>query len=149
MRRVAPGSALGFILYLPPVDPARVMNPLMQRFIPRRDFDFGAYLSVLRQFSRSQRVSPAVALGWTRDGLLDWPSALLRAERIISSMTTIERSQPEAMDEASRSRIAADAGATLDEVESLLTRFFLMRDRVRELESMSLWRRFKILFLGR
>jgi signal recognition particle GTPase len=73
---------------------------------------------------------------------LIWHSVQIR--QIIDAMTDEERSNPDLIDSSRRTRIASSSGTHPQEVEKLLAQFHQLRALMRQMASMSLWQRIKL-----
>ena len=78
------------------------------------------------------------------DALEDSKTSLLRIRDMIDSMTEEERRDPDCIDLSHRSRIAAESGAQLEEVEQFLEQFKQIRILMRRMAQMSIWERIKM-----
>ena len=71
--------------------------------------------------------------------------ALNRIRQIIDAMTDEERSNPGIIDSSRRSRIARSSGTQPNDVEQFLAQFDQVRVLMRQMASMSLWQRLKMI----
>jgi signal recognition particle GTPase len=71
--------------------------------------------------------------------------ALHRIRQIIDAMTDEERSNPDIIDSSRRSRIAASSCTQPNDVEQFLAQFDQVRALMRQMASMSLWQRVKMM----
>jgi signal recognition particle subunit SRP54 len=71
--------------------------------------------------------------------------ALNRIRQIIGAMTAEERSNPDIIDSSRRSRIATSSGTQPSDVEEFLAQFGQVRALMRQMASMSLWQRIKMI----
>ena len=67
-----------------------------------------------------------------------------RVRRVIDAVPDQERAYSEVIDAAARSRIAASAGTTPEQVGRFLSQFQRLRGVMLELAGMSLWQRIKL-----
>src|SRR5262249_26468903 len=70
--------------------------------------------------------------------------ALNRIRQIIDAMTDEERRNPDLIDSRRRSRIATSSRTQPTEVERLLAQFDQVRALMRQMASMSVWQRIKM-----
>ena len=70
--------------------------------------------------------------------------ALKRIQGMIDSMTKEERGDPDIIDPSRRRRIAAGSGAEPHEVKQFLDQFDQVRTLMRQMASMSIWERIKM-----
>jgi len=70
--------------------------------------------------------------------------ALKRVQGMIDSMTKIERNDPDIIDAGRRRRIAAGAGVQPHEVSQFLKQFDTVRALMKQMMSMSVWQRIKM-----
>ncbi len=75
----------------------------------------------------------------------DPEAALRRVQGMIDSMTKKERRDPDIIDNSRRRRIAAGAGIEPSEIKQFLTQFDQMRSLIKQMASMSLWQRVKMM----
>ena len=73
---------------------------------------------------------------------LIWHSVQIR--QIIDAMTDEERSNPDLIGSSRRTRIASSSGTHPQEVEKFLAQFHQLRALMRQMASMSLWQRIKL-----
>jgi signal recognition particle subunit SRP54 len=71
-----------------------------------------------------------------------WQSVQIR--QMIDAMTDEERSNPDLIDSSQRKRIASSSGTQPQEVEKLLAQFHQVRALMRQVASMNLWQRIKL-----
>jgi signal recognition particle subunit SRP54 len=71
--------------------------------------------------------------------------ALNRIRQIIDAMTNEERRNPDIIDRSRRSRIAASSGTHPHDVERFLAQFDQVRGLMRQMASMTLWQRIKMI----
>ena len=71
--------------------------------------------------------------------------ALNRLPQVIAAMTDEERSNPDLIDSSRRTRIATNSGTDPQEVEKFLAQFHQVRALMRQMGSMSLWQRIKLI----
>jgi hypothetical protein len=74
----------------------------------------------------------------------DPETALRRVRGVIDSMTPGERANPAIIDRSHRRRIAAGAGVQPNEVKQFLRQFGQVRALMKQMASMSLWERIKL-----
>ena len=72
-----------------------------------------------------------------------WQSVQIR--QMIDAMTDEERSNPDLIDSSRRTRIATNSGTDPQEVEKFLAQFHQVRALMRQMASMSLWQRIKLI----
>jgi signal recognition particle subunit SRP54 len=70
--------------------------------------------------------------------------ALKRVQGMIDSMTKKERNDPDIIDAGRRRRIAAGAGVEPQEVSQFLKQFDTVRALMKQMMSMSVWQRIKM-----
>ena len=70
--------------------------------------------------------------------------ALGRVQGMIDSMTKKEKADPDAIDQSRRKRIAAGAGVEPHEVKQFLVQFDQVRAMMKQMASMSIWQRLKM-----
>ncbi|MCX7701656.1 MAG: signal recognition particle protein [Gemmataceae bacterium] len=75
----------------------------------------------------------------------DPESALRRIQGMIDSMTKEERQNPDIIDLSRRRRIAAGSGVQPHEVKQFLAQFDQVRTLMKQMASMSLWQRLKMM----
>jgi signal recognition particle subunit SRP54 len=63
---------------------------------------------------------------------------------MIDSMTRKEKADPDAIDQSRRKRIAAGAGVEPHEVKQFLHQFDQVRSMMKQMASMSIWQRLKM-----
>jgi signal recognition particle subunit SRP54 len=71
--------------------------------------------------------------------------ALKRVQGMIDSMTRKERSDPDLIDQSRRRRIAVGAGVEPHEVKQFLHQFDQVRALMKQMASMSIWQRMKMM----
>ncbi len=71
--------------------------------------------------------------------------ALKRIQGMIDSMTKLERTDPDIIDLSRRRRIAAGAGVEPHEIKQFLGQFNQVRTIMKQMASMSLWQRLKMM----
>jgi signal recognition particle subunit SRP54 len=71
--------------------------------------------------------------------------ALKRVQGMIDSMTRKERQDPDLIDAGRRRRIAAGAGVQPHEVSQFLKQFDTVRALMKQMMSMSVWQRIRLL----
>jgi signal recognition particle subunit SRP54 len=74
----------------------------------------------------------------------DPEEALLRVQGMIDSMTKKEKADPDIIDQSRRKRIAAGAGVEPHEVKQFLGQFDQVRGMMKQMASMSIWQRLKM-----
>ena len=75
----------------------------------------------------------------------DPEEALKRVQGMIDSMTKKERADPDLVDQSRRRRIAAGAGVEPSEVKQFLQQFDQVRVLMKQMSSMSMWQRVKMM----
>ena len=75
----------------------------------------------------------------------DPEDAMRRVQGIIDSMTKKERANPDLIDQNRRRRIAAGAGVQPHEVKQFLNQYDQMRSLMKQMSSMSMWSRLKMM----
>ncbi|HLW68371.1 MAG TPA: signal recognition particle protein [Gemmataceae bacterium] len=75
----------------------------------------------------------------------DPEAALKRIQGMIDAMTKDERRNPDIIDISRRRRIAAGSGTQPHEIKQFLTQFEQIRTLMRQMASMSMWQRFKMM----
>jgi signal recognition particle subunit SRP54 len=70
--------------------------------------------------------------------------ALQRVQGMIDSMTKKEKADPDSIDQSRRKRIAAGAGVEPHEVKQFLQQFDQVRAMMKQMASMSIWQRIKM-----
>jgi len=74
----------------------------------------------------------------------DPEAALKRVQGMIDSMTKKEKNDPDIIDQSRRRRIAAGSGTEPHEVKQFLTQFDQVRSLMKQMASMSIWQRMKM-----
>ena len=74
---------------------------------------------------------------------LIWQTVQIR--QMIAAMTDEERSNPDLIDSSRQTRIATNSGTDPQEVEKFLAQFHQVRALMRQMGSMSLWQRIKLI----
>jgi signal recognition particle subunit SRP54 len=75
----------------------------------------------------------------------DPEEAMKRVQGIIDSMTKKERANPDIIDQNRRRRIAAGSGVQPHEVKQFLTQYDQMKALMKQMSSMSMWSRLKMM----
>jgi signal recognition particle subunit SRP54 len=75
----------------------------------------------------------------------DPEAALKRVQGMIDSMTNKERRDPDVIDNSRRRRIASGSGVEPHEIKQFLTQFDQMRALMKQMASMSIWQRVKMM----
>src|SRR5262249_9507072 len=148
----APCPRCGSLVWFPAANPRRASAPAatvppMTASLPG-DFTLDDFCKQLGQIAQMYEIKDTVACLLTREG--DDPKDLPRRVRgRVQSMTAEERPDPALIDRDRRRRIAAGSGTRVAEVEHFLSQFEKVRELMRGIAKMSLWRRIKmVLGLG-
>jgi signal recognition particle subunit SRP54 len=75
----------------------------------------------------------------------DPEDAMKRVQGIIDSMTKKERNNPDIIDQNRRRRIAAGSGVQPHEVKQFLSQYEMMRGLMKQMSSMSMWSKLKMM----
>jgi len=107
----------------------------LQRKIARQEFDFEDFLQQLRQIKKMGNIKDLIAMipgvGNAVKDLDVSDDSFKHIEAIILSMTPEERTNPEILNGARRSRIAKGSGTNVQEVISLLRQFEQMKKMMK------------------
>jgi len=107
----------------------------LQRKIARQEFDFEDFLQQLRQIKKMGNIKDLIAMipgvGNAVKDLDVSDDSFKHIEAIILSMTPEERTNPEILNGARRSRIAKGSGTNVQEVNSLLRQFEQMKKMMK------------------
>ncbi|WP_061960461.1 signal recognition particle protein [Demequina flava] len=104
------------------------------------DFTFTDFLSQMQQLknmgSMKKMLGMLPGMGQMRDQIENFDEReLVRTEAIVQSMTPLERDNPKVLNGSRRSRIAAGAGTTVTEVNSLVKRFEQAQQMMRAMSA--------------
>jgi signal recognition particle GTPase len=101
-----------------------------------------------RAFDRLPRMT--AAMNGEERKMLHMIWQLVQTRHMIAAMTDEERSNPDLIDSGRRTRIATNSGTDPQEVEKFLAQFQQVRAVKRQMASMSLWQRIKLVIgIGR
>jgi len=107
----------------------------LQRKIARQEFDFEDFLQQIRQIKKMGNIKDLIAMipgvGNAVKDLDVSDDSFKHIEAIILSMTPEERTNPEILNGARRSRIAKGSGTNVQEVNSLLRQFEQMKKMMK------------------
>jgi signal recognition particle subunit SRP54 len=95
-------------------------------------------IGMKEMIGRMPGMAQRIAAGW------DPEVALKRVRGMIDSMTKKERKDPDIIDAGRRRRIAAGSGVQPHEVSQFLKQFDTVRALMKEMMSMSVWQRIKM-----
>lgn len=120
----------------------------LERKLRQEEFTFDDYQEQLQHLRRMGSPEELISLipgmknlPMLRNVPLD-EKQLVRTEAIINSMTNEERKNPHLIDGCRRKRIAQGSGTTVQEVNRLLSQFFLMRKMMKQYSTAKRWDRF-------
>lgn len=112
----------------------------MEKKLRANSFDFEDFLDQMRQMKKlgplEQILSLLPGVGNKLQGLQIDEKQMARVEAVILSMTPAERRDPALLNGSRRRRIAAGSGATIQDVNRLLTQFEQMRKMMRGMVAM-------------
>jgi signal recognition particle subunit SRP54 len=104
----------------------------------RKQFEAIAEMGMKDMISRMPGMSEMILEGE------DPEEALKRVRGMIDSMTVSERADPAIIDRTRRRRLAAGAGVRPHQVKQFLQQFGQVRALMRQMATMSLWQRIKM-----
>jgi signal recognition particle subunit SRP54 len=104
----------------------------------RKQFEMIANVGMKDMISRMPGMSEMIPEGE------DPEEALKRVQGMIDSMTKKERKDPDLIDQSRRRRIAEGSGVEPHEIKQFLHQFDQVRTLMRQMASMSLWQRMKM-----
>jgi signal recognition particle subunit SRP54 len=111
----------------------------MEAKLAEGDFDFEDFLDQLRQLKRLGSVTDLLKMVPGMNQLSkqvdpqEATKSLKQVEAIISSMTIVERRNPEVLNGSRRRRIATGSGTTVQDVNQLVKQFRDMRKMMKEM----------------
>jgi signal recognition particle subunit SRP54 len=111
----------------------------MEEKIRKAEFDFNDFLETIRQIKRMGPLEGILKMipGFSGLGNISLDEKeLLHVEALISSMTMRERNKPDIIDGSRRKRIAVGAGRTVQDLNILLKRFFMMKKMMKNMGKM-------------
>jgi signal recognition particle subunit SRP54 len=120
-----------------------------QEKLAKGDFtlaDFRGHFEQMKKMDMRQVMGMMPGMdGMMQDLDEDPESAFRRFQGMIDSMTLEERNRPEIIDMSRRRRIAAGSSCEPHEVKKFLDQFEVIRRLMREMMSMSMWQKMKML----
>jgi signal recognition particle subunit SRP54 len=111
----------------------------MERKLQEGDFDFEDFLDQLRQLKKLGPLTdilgmiPGVGRMAKEIDIQDAEGSMKRTEAIISSMTRVERRNPDVLNAGRRRRIAAGSGTTVQDVNQLVKQFREMQKMMKQM----------------
>ncbi len=125
-----------------------------QEKLAKGDFtlnDFRAQFETMKKMDMRQLMGAMPGMDQMMEGMEENPEeAFNRMQGMIDSMTLAERRDPDLIDQSRRRRIATGSGSEPHEVKKFLDQFGQVRTLMRQMMSMSMWQRIKMITgLGR
>ncbi len=120
-----------------------------QEKLAKGDYNLNDFRKQFEQLSKMGSVREIMSAMPGMSGLIpedeDPEKAITRLQGMIDSMTKQERANPDIIDIARRRRIAAGSGTEPHEVKQFLVQFEQIRGLMRQMMSMSMWERIKMM----
>jgi signal recognition particle subunit SRP54 len=121
-----------------------------QEKLAKGDFslnDFRQMFGMMHQMGLKNMMGmmPGVDMSMLEELEEDPEASLRRIQGMIDAMTEEERKNPDILDLSRRRRIARGSGVEAHEVKKFIEQFDMMRTLVRQMNSMSLWQRMKMM----
>jgi signal recognition particle subunit SRP54 len=111
----------------------------MEEKMRKAQFDLNDFLESLRQIKKMGPLEGIIKMipGLSKLGNLAIDEKeILHVEALISSMTVEERADPDIIDGSRKKRIARGSGLSVQELNSLLKRFFMMKKMMKNMGKM-------------
>ena len=112
----------------------------MEKKLKKAEFDFSDFLTSINQIRKMGPLNNLLKMipGMSSVGNIDIDEKeILHIEALIKSMTKEERAKPEIIDGSRKKRIAKGAGRSVEELNRLLKRFFMMKKMMKKMGKMS------------